>query len=52
MSIMQPGPHLGVAVIKVLHAGKGGELIGITLLTNMVEGNETADPHGLAVVHP
>jgi hypothetical protein len=46
------GSTPGVAVIKVLHAGKGGELIGITRLTNMVDGKETADPHGLAVVHP
>jgi hypothetical protein len=46
------GSTPGVAVIKVLHAGKGGELIGITRLTNMVEGKETADPHGLAVVQP
>ena len=46
------GSTPGVAVIKVLHAGKGGELIGITRLTNMVEGKEAADPHGLAVVQP
>lgn len=39
-------------MIKVLHAGKGGELIGITPLINIGEGSETADPHGLAVVQP
>ncbi len=52
MSIMRKGPCPEWPVIKVLYAGKGGELIGSTRLTNMVEGNEKADPHGLAVVHP
>jgi hypothetical protein len=46
------GSTPGVAVIKVLDGGKSGELVGITRLTNMVDGKETADPHGLAVVHP
>ena len=46
------GSTPGLAVIKVLHAGKGGEVIGITRITHMVDGKETADPHGLAVVHP
>ncbi len=46
------GSTPGLAVIKVLQAGKGGEVIGISRLTNMVDGQETADPHGLAVVHP
>jgi hypothetical protein len=46
------GSTPGLAIIKVLHAGKGGELIGLTRLTSMVDGKETADPHGLAVVHP
>jgi hypothetical protein len=45
------GSTPGVAVIKVLEGGKNGEFIGITRITNMVEGQETADPHGLAVVH-
>lgn len=37
----------------ILHAGQGSEeLIGSTRLTNMVEGKEAADPHGLAVVQP
>jgi hypothetical protein len=46
------GSTPGVAVIKVLDGGKSGELLGITRLTNMVDGKETADPHGIAVVHP
>lgn len=45
------GSTPGVAVIKVLDGGKRGKLMGITRLTNMVEGQETADPHGLAVVN-
>lgn len=36
----------------ILHAGKGGELLGITRRTNIVDGKEVTDPHGLAVVHP
>ncbi|MCA9457987.1 MAG: hypothetical protein H6750_19365 [Nitrospiraceae bacterium] len=44
--------RLGVAKTKIFHAGKGGELIGITLLTNMVDGKESAAPYGLAVVQP
>lgn len=45
------GSTPGVAVIKVLDGGKTGELVGISRLTNMVNGKETADPHGIAVVH-
>ncbi len=37
---------------KNFHAGKGGNELGSTRLTNMVDGKEAADPHGLAVVHP
>lgn len=46
------GSTPGVAVIRVLDGGKSGEVVGMTRLTNMVEGKETADPHGLAVVQP
>jgi hypothetical protein len=45
------GSTPGVAVIKVLDGGKSGELAGISRITNMVNGKETADPHGIAVVH-
>ncbi len=44
------GSTPGVAVLKVMHGGKGGEVVGIAPVSNMVEGKETADPHGLAVV--
>jgi hypothetical protein len=37
---------------RVLDGGESGEVVGITRITNMVEGKETADPHGLAVVYP
>ncbi len=40
-----------VSGIKVLDDGKSGELLGITRLTNMVDGKRTADLQGLAVVH-
>lgn len=46
------GSTPGLAVIKVVDAGKSGEVIGIARLTHMVDGKETADPHGLAVVGP
>ncbi len=44
------GSTPGIAVVKVLNDGKGGELVGIAPVTNKVEGKETADPHGIAVV--
>lgn len=43
------GSTPGVGVIKVTNGGKGGEFIGISRITNMKEGKETADTHGIAV---
>jgi len=45
------GSTPGVAVMKVTQDGKSGEVVGIAPLTNTVEGQETADPHGIAVVN-
>jgi hypothetical protein len=45
------GSTPGVGVIKVLESGKTGKFIGISPLTNMVDGQETSDPHGIAVIH-
>ncbi|MDA0739604.1 MAG: hypothetical protein O2999_13310 [Nitrospirae bacterium] len=45
------GSTPGVAVLKVLQEGKSGEVVGIAPLTNKANGNETADPHGIAVVN-
>lgn len=44
------GSTPGIAVVKVLNNGKGGEMVGIAPVTNQVDGQETADPHGIAVV--
>ncbi len=43
------GSTPGVGVIKVTGAGKAGELVGIAKITNMKDGKETADTHGIAV---
>ena len=43
------GSTPGVGVIKVTNGGKGGELVGIVVITNMKDGKETADSHGIAV---
>lgn len=42
------GSSPGVAVIKVTDGGKGGVFLGIARLSNMRDGRETADPHGIA----
>jgi len=36
-------------IIKVNAGGRSGEVVGIVRITNMKNGKETADPHGLAV---
>jgi hypothetical protein len=43
------GSTPGVGVIRVTNGGKGGEVVGISRITNMKEGKETADTHGIAV---
>ncbi|MBM4122777.1 MAG: hypothetical protein FJ249_09325 [Nitrospira sp.] len=43
------GSTPGVGVIKVLDGGKGGEFVGVARITNMKDGKETADTHGIAV---
>jgi hypothetical protein len=43
------GSTPGVGVVKVSGGGKGGELIGVARLSNMKDGKETADVHGIAV---
>lgn len=43
------GSTPGVGVVKVSDGGKGGELIGVARVSNMKDGKETADPHGIAV---
>lgn len=45
------GSTPGVAVLRVSNGGKSGEMVGIAPLSNMVDGKETADPHGIAVVN-
>lgn len=42
------GSSPGIAVIKVTDGGKGGEFLGVARLSNMRDGKETADPHGIA----
>jgi len=43
------GSTPGVGVIKVTDGGKGGQFVGIARITNMKDGKETADNHGVAV---
>jgi DNA-binding beta-propeller fold protein YncE len=43
------GSTPGVGVVTVSGGGKGGELVGVARVSNMKEGKETADPHGIAV---
>lgn len=43
------GSTPGVGVIKVTDGGKGGEFVGLARISNMKEGKETADTHGIAV---
>ncbi len=43
------GSSPGVAVITVTGGGKGGQFIGLARVSNMKNGKETADPHGIAV---
>ncbi len=43
------GSTPGVGVIKVTNGGKSGEFAGNARITNMKDGKETADTHGIAV---
>jgi hypothetical protein len=43
------GSTPGVGVVKVTGGGKGGEFVGVARMTNMKDGKETADVHGIAV---
>jgi hypothetical protein len=43
------GSTPGVGVIKVSGGGKSGEFVGVARISNMKDGKETADTHGLAV---
>lgn len=43
------GTTPGVGVIKVSDGGRSGEFIGFARITNMKDGKETADTHGVAV---
>ena len=45
------GSTPGIMVIKVTHGGRNGEVAGIVKISNMKNGKETADPHGIAVRH-
>lgn len=43
------GSTPGIMVIKVTGGGRSGEVVGIVKVSNMKNGKETADPHGIAV---
>lgn len=43
------GSTPGVGVIKVTEGGKGGQFVGVARISNMKDGKETADTHGLGV---
>ncbi|MEW6543699.1 MAG: hypothetical protein AB1411_08810 [Nitrospirota bacterium] len=43
------GSTPGVGVIKVTDGGRGGQFVGVARISNMKDGKETADTHGIAV---
>jgi hypothetical protein len=43
------GSTPGVGVVKVFSGGRSGEFVGVARVSNMKDGKETADPHGIAV---
>ncbi|MBI5776307.1 MAG: hypothetical protein HY444_02865 [Nitrospirae bacterium] len=43
------GSTPGVGVVKVIGGGRSGEFVGVGRVSNMKDGKETADPHGIAV---
>ncbi len=43
------GSTPGILVIKVQNNGRGGKVVGVSGVSNMKNGKETADPHGIAV---
>jgi hypothetical protein len=43
------GSTPGVGVVKVTGGGKSGELVGVARVSNMKDGKEAADVHGIAV---
>ncbi|MFQ5992142.1 MAG: hypothetical protein ACE5NA_06855, partial [Nitrospiraceae bacterium] len=43
------GSTPGVGVVKVTGGGKSGEFVGVARISNMKNGKETADTHGVAV---
>jgi hypothetical protein len=43
------GSTPGVGVVKVSASGRSGEFVGVARVSNMKDGKETADPHGIAV---
>ena len=43
------GSTPGVGVVKVMGGGKSGEFVGVARISNMKNGKETADTHGVAV---
>jgi hypothetical protein len=43
------GSTPGIGVVRVSEEGRGGAFVSIFRLTHLVDGNEAADPHGIAV---
>lgn len=43
------GSTPGVGVLKVTDGGRSGQFVGVARITNMKDGKETADNHGVAV---
>jgi hypothetical protein len=43
------GSTPGVGILRVTRGGRSGRLQAVAPISHMVGGNETADPHGLAV---
>lgn len=43
------GSTPGILVIKVQSNGKSGSVVGVAGVSNMKNGKETADPHGIAI---
>ncbi len=43
------GSTPGIMIIQVQNDGRSGKVVGISSVSNMKNGKETADPHGIAV---
>ena len=43
------GATPGLGIVRVAEDGRSGELVAVLPISNLVDGAETADPHGMRV---